>query len=306
MTAGGSVSFDPQALTALRLDARARGHSPETLRKVASQFEALFTQTMLKSARAARLGDGLFESGGHDHYLEMFDAQIALKLAQGRGLGLAEMLAKQLSRGAPAAAAPAAAQTHRGEGGPLKGAPDTARHFTRMLWPHAERAGRELGVDPEAIVAQAALESGWGRATLRHPDGRNSFNVFGIKATPDWSGARVSVPTLEYEDGVAVRQRAEFRSYGSYGEAFSDYARLIKTRPRYRAALGAGGGEAFAEALARAGYATDPAYAQKIRAVLDGAPLREALADVRGRTPVAGGKALGARALKFPGVEPIA
>lgn len=306
MIPGDSVSFDPQALTALKLDSRANGQSPETLRKVASQFEALFTQMMLKSARAAKLGDGLFESSEHDHYLEMFDAQIALKLAQGRGLGLAEMLVRQLSPGGQGAAVPAATEMHRGEGNRASGAPDTATHFARTLWPHAERAGREVGVEPKAIIAQAALETGWGRSTIRHPDGRNSFNVFGIKATPDWSGERVSVPTLEYEGGVAVRQRAEFRSYGSYAEAFSDYARLIKTQPRYREALGAGSAEAFAGALQRAGYATDPAYAQKIRNVLNGAPLQQALADVQGRTSVAGAGVLGAAALKYTSGEPIA
>jgi flagellar protein FlgJ len=283
---------DFQGLAELRLDARTDARSPETLRKVASQFEALFTQMMLKSARAAKLGDGLFESSEQDTYLDMFDAQIALKLAQGKGIGLAELLVQQLGRSAGNTGAPAADTA--GQNAPLAPIPSrtaapadspaggqTATHFVRTLWPHAERAAQELGTDPRALVAQAALETGWGRSTIRHPDGRNSFNVFGIKATPDWQGGRVSVPTLEYENGVAVRQRAEFRAYGSYAEAFADYANLIKNESRYREALAARDPAAFARALQRAGYATDPAYAHKIGNVLKGAPLNQAVATLK-------------------------
>jgi flagellar protein FlgJ len=282
MTVNPHVSTDFDGLTRLRAETRTDRNSPEVLRKVASQFEALFTQMMLKSAREAKLGEGLFDSSAHEHYQGMFDSQIALNLAQGRGLGIADLLVRQLSQGKEAEASPAVNANRITERTGMTTAPDgpghTATHFTQMLWPHAEQTGQALGVDPRALIAQAALETGWGRATIRHPDGRNSFNVFNIKATPDWAGERVSVPTLEYEDGVAVRRQAEFRSYRSYGEAFADYTRLIGQQPRYAAARAAGqDSRAYAAALQQAGYATDPGYARKIDGILHGEPLARAV-----------------------------
>jgi flagellar protein FlgJ len=141
--------------------------------------------------------------------------------------------------------------------------------FIRELLPHAERGAAELGVDPGVIVAQAALETGWGRKVIRHPDGRNSFNLFGIKADPRWSGERISVQTLEFEDGVAVKKRAAFRSYASLDEAISGYVDFLRTNPRYRHALErAGDADAYLDGLEAAGYATDPRYADKIRAIM--------------------------------------
>lgn len=147
--------------------------------------------------------------------------------------------------------------------------PEDPEAFIRDLMPHARRGAAELGVDPAVIVAQAALETGWGQKMIRHPDGRNSFNLFGIKAGSHWPGARVSVQTLEFEGGVAVKKRAAFRSYASLDEAVSGYVDFLRDNPRYRQALEqAGDADAYLDGLEAAGYATDPRYAEKIRAIM--------------------------------------
>ncbi len=164
----------------------------------------------------------------------------------------------------------------------MDGPGQSPQAFARSLWPHARKAAGRLGVAPEALLAQAALETGWGKSLPRHPDGRSSHNVFGIKAGPSWRGERVAVPTLEHEDGVAVRKRAEFRSYASLEEGFADYVRLLTSGPRYREALEKSGDSAvFMQALQRAGYATDPSYADKIGAVLNSEVLGTAVAALK-------------------------
>lgn len=147
--------------------------------------------------------------------------------------------------------------------------PDSPADFVRDLWQHARQGAAVLGVNPEVLVAQAALESGWGRQVIRFADGRNSFNLFGIKADPGWQGERVTVRTLEYEDGVATRQRASFRAYDSIGAAVAGYVDFIRNNPRYRQALErAADPEAYLHGLKDAGYATDPHYVDKIRSIL--------------------------------------
>jgi len=151
--------------------------------------------------------------------------------------------------------------------------PENREAFVRELMPYAEKGAAQLGVHPGVIVAQAALETGWGQKIIRHPDGRSSYNLFGIKADERWTGERVSVPTLEFEDGVAVKKRAAFRSYESLDEAVSGYIDFLRSNPRYRQALDrAGDTDAFLEGLESAGYATDPRYAEKIRAIMRGDP----------------------------------
>lgn len=131
-----------------------------------------------------------------------------------------------------------------------------------------------MGVPPRALIAQAALETGWGQHVIRHANGRSSYNLFNIKAHGGWQGGRVRVPTLEYRGGVAVREFAEFRAYDSPAAAFRDYAELLRGNPRYADVLRAGDNEtAFARALEAAGYATDPRYAEKIERILGGDPL---------------------------------
>ena len=139
-----------------------------------------------------------------------------------------------------------------------------------------------MNVDPQVLVAQAALETGWGRGISRHPDGRSSNNLFGIKAGSDWQKETVSVPTLEFRDGVAVRERASFRSYDSIAASFQDYVQFLKNNPRYKEALvHAGDPQRFSNALQEAGYATDPQYAAKIHNVLNSYTLSSAMSDLK-------------------------
>jgi len=143
--------------------------------------------------------------------------------------------------------------------------PKSAQEFIAAIQPHAERAAAELGVPARALIAQAALETGWGqRMGGRQADGSGGFNLFGIKAGASWSGARAGQVTSEYGSSGWTSERADFRSYRSIGESFDDYVRFLKGNPRYADALRAGNVHGFAQGLQSAGYATDPDYAQKI------------------------------------------
>jgi peptidoglycan hydrolase FlgJ len=158
--------------------------------------------------------------------------------------------------------------------------PNTPEAFVAEIWPHAQRAAAELGVCPRALVAQAALETGWGRHTIRGGQGNDAPNLFGIKASGRWQGESVKRSTTEFVDGKPQRENAAFRAYRSIADSFSDYVSLLKNTPRYAAALGQSSARAFAGALQRAGYATDPQYAAKLSAIVEGPTLRRALAHV--------------------------
>jgi flagellar protein FlgJ len=146
---------------------------------------------------------------------------------------------------------------------------EKTQQFIQTMYPHAQQAAEKLGVQPEVLLAQAALETGWGRHMIQHPNGSNSFNLFGIKASHDWQGERVAVSSLEYDQGVARKQLSAFRAYDSYASSFADYAELISSRPRYQGAINnAADPEAYLHALQDAGYATDPRYAEKIIGIL--------------------------------------
>jgi flagellar protein FlgJ len=272
MTAPGNVNFfaDFQGLASLKNDAKAQ--APTALQEAARQFESLFTQMLLESMREANKSfgeDSLFGSDQADMYQDMFDDQIAMQLSKGKGLGLAEMLVRQLQGGvtAPEQRSPTAPSAPTASRQPLTASKDD---FLRQLRPHAERAAREIGVDPDTLLAQAALETGWGRSVPCNAQGECSFNLFGIKAGSQWSGATVNVPTLEFESGIPVRKVERFRAYDSPADSFRDYAALIRDSARYANARGAGDDVgAFAAALQQGGYATDPNYAQKITAVAD-------------------------------------
>ncbi len=250
---------DPQGLGALK--AGAHQQSPEALREAARQFESLLARMMIRSMREASLGEGLLDSEQGDLYQDMLDQQWAAELTRGRGLGLADMLIRQLSGvGAPATAAGGASTAASGEWPPR-----SREGFVATLWPHAVAAGRELGVDPATIVSHAALETGWGRSLPQRADGATSFNLFGIKATGDWRGAATTAETVEYEHGQAVTRAERFRAYDSVAASVRDYARLIAGNPRYAAARDAGADPgAYAAGLQRGGYATDPGYATKL------------------------------------------
>ncbi|HTU65525.1 MAG TPA: flagellar assembly peptidoglycan hydrolase FlgJ [Steroidobacteraceae bacterium] len=263
----------------------AEGNDPKVLREAAKQFESLFTKMMLESMRKASMGDSLFGSDQGDMYQGMMDDQLAVTLSQGKGIGLADMLIRQLSHGSSLAAGgagegaelplpDAGATGMSGTTAPTSQVPnklDDARKqaFVDEILPHAEAAARELGVDARAIVAQAALETGWGTSRPADSNG-NSHNSFGIKAGASWRGASVASDTTEFTRGRANTENARFRSYGDVAEGVADYVRVIRDNPRYASALNTGSDvRAFATALQRGGYATDPDYANKIMAVAE-------------------------------------
>jgi flagellar protein FlgJ len=343
--------LDLSGLAALKRDARAQ--DPNAVREVAKQFESIFAKMVLSSMRQATFGDSLFGSEQQKFYQGMFDDQLAVELTKGRGLGLADMLVRQLSQaglvpkeaadaangaaaagdaagkkgsipiGAPAGAGmkdsiPIAAAsgakskaletalTHSSTPTPsstllgisnadaleiseafvekmLAGNAEAAQprewraqsreDFVKQLWPCAEEAGRELGIDPRHLLAQAALETGWGKSLPCDTNGATSFNFFGIKAGTSWEGDSVSVKTLEFEGGLPVPRHAKFRSYESAEDSFRDYVEVLRSNPRYAAALNTGSdAKAFATALQQGGYATDPKYAQKIESIAQNLP----------------------------------
>ena len=315
------VYTDFSGINALRSRARNDGDSEETLRKVAGQFEALFLQMMLKSMRDANLGDGMFDNEHTKTYQSMFDKQISIEMSQGQGIGLAEVLVRQLrrqqvpdaghengrgdaaglalperrafNRVAPESADAGSVEEQtvdQGSTSETAPSPDwkpaSPAEFVRELWPHAQRAAREIGASPDVMIAQAALETGWGQHMIRNADGSNSFNLFGIKADAGWQGARASTETVEFRDGLMRRERAWFRAYASPAESFSDYVDFLKRNPRYQEALRqAADAPAFARALSEAGYATDPDYAGKIERIRDSRHLQEAIGEIRRAAP---------------------
>ena len=270
MVPQAGLGIDARALDSLRNEASRNPRAAS--RQAAVQFESLFMQMVMKSMRdATPKADG---SSGQDNFTGMLDSQFARQFA-GRPGGLAEMIEKQLTghmRNLPpvspenqaAAVAVPAAPASTTPAAPANGA-SAQTEFMRKMLPHAQAAERATGVPASFILGQAALESGWGRGEIRHPDGSPSFNLFGIKAGASWTGDTAQVRTTEYVDGQPVKQAARFRSYGSYAEAFSDYARLLADSPRYSGVVrGATTAESFAGGMQRAGYATDPQYATKL------------------------------------------
>ena len=304
--AHNEVYTDFQGLSELR--SRVRNNSESALREVAGQFEALFIQMMLKSMRDAGLGEGILDSEHTKTYQNMFDKQISIDLSKRQGLGLAEMMVRQLSRAGgdngsndpqpapqsptfqalvhPAAAVVAPAHSRGAPAVNRDWSADSPQAFVTELWPHAARTAHELGVAPEALIAQAALETGWGKHVMTRPDGHSSFNFFGIKADARWRGERVTSETIEFRDGLMRKERASFRAYSSLAEGFADYADFLQSNPRYREALNnAGNAARFAQALVEAGYATDPEYANKIKEIMNGKQLRTTITEIKESGP---------------------
>ena len=258
-----SLYNDMQGLSRLR--ANSRDESPEAIRAVAKEFEAIFMQMMLKNMREASLGEGMMDSDQGKFYQEMFDKQIAASLARGQGLGLADLMVRQLAGGVGATQkAP-----HPDESSQAASFFSSPGAFVSRLKGLARDVGEKLGVSPKALLAQSALETGWGKKMIKKPDGGNSYNLFGIKADARWDGERAVTATVEYAGGVAVKEQAVFRAYQSFEESFEDYARFLRGNPRYEEALRNGGDpDAYAMSLQEAGYATDPEYGRKIRGIL--------------------------------------
>jgi flagellar protein FlgJ len=266
---------------------KANPNSPQAIHAVAQQVDALFLQMMLKSMRDASAEVGDQQSNEMGMYQDMFDKQIALSLSQHQDLGLGAQLTRQMAAlaaagadagpaAAPAGAAPGPAAAASGAASAsVGGSPD---EFVSRVYPAIERAAQALGVSPQGMLAQAALETGWGRRLARTAAGASSLNLFGIKADDHWTGARVAADTVEFSGGVAVQKRASFRAYGSVEESVADFAQLIGTSPRYRDAVAQGSDpQAYIQAIAKSGYATDPDYANKLNQVLNSATFRQVL-----------------------------
>lgn len=264
--------------------------SPATVRAVSQQVEALFLQMMLKSMREATEAEGgETTSNETGMYQDMFDKQVALTLSKRQDLGIARLFERQLGGKTTPAAAPAGAPLPLRSGqlppaGANARAPssastaDQAAQFVQAVLPTIRRAAQTLGVSPMGLLAQAALETGWGQRMPRTADGSPSLNLFGVKAGSGWRGGRAVADTMEVSGGVARQRRTAFRAYGSIEESVDDFARLLASSPRYREAL-AGGGSAqgYVDGIARSGYATDPEYGNKLNQVLNSGTLRAAL-----------------------------
>jgi flagellar protein FlgJ len=274
------TSGDATSIASLR---SAAARDPKAaIRETAKQFEALFMQQLMKSMREATMSSGMLDNSGTQLGTEMLDTQYANKMSGlpgGLAAAIARQLERQLGSGAAAAlVAPAAA----GAAGAAAGAPAASLEATPLssrqidfIRTHrdAARAAESVSGIPAAFtVAQAAHESGWGQREIKNADGTSSHNLFGIKAGPGWNGPVAEITTTEHVGGEAQKVTAKFRSYASYAESFRDYARLMKESPRYagvvaqaaQAPASAASAQGFAHGLQRAGYATDPAYADKL------------------------------------------
>ncbi|MEY8204727.1 MAG: flagellar assembly peptidoglycan hydrolase FlgJ [Bermanella sp.] len=158
----------------------------------------------------------------------------------------------------------------------------TPQDFIATLWPMAQKVGADMQVAPKAILAQAALETGWGKHIIHQSDGNNSHNLFGIKADRRWGGEVAKVSTLEYRDGLAKKEQAPFRVYESYEASLKDYAHFIQGSDRYQGAVKNGHSiKGYSEGLQAAGYATDPNYANKIQRIAGGELLNQAIDQVK-------------------------
>ena len=259
------------------------------MREAAKQLESLFMQELVKSMRASTLQSGMLDNSGTQMGTEMLDTQLSSQLS-GRPGGLSDAIMKQLERQMGLSPGPI---PHTGSANntpaPLAATPQPTRipqtgaaGFVQQHSAAAQEAEKATGIPAAFMVSQAALETGWGRKEIKHADGTPSFNLFGIKAGGSWKGPVAEITTTEYINGKAQKVVARFRAYGSYAESFSDYARLMKESPRYQAVLGRNASQPrvaqaatadraaqFAQGLQRAGYATDPAYADKLTRVIN-------------------------------------
>ena len=282
-----------------------RNDKNQALGEIAKQFESMMVRMMMKSMRAANesFGEGNYLSSNEgDMYQDMFDDQIALSLSQGRGMGIAEVMVRQLQQRFGAAEKPEqdkgvtayldnrnnysgvmpSVNRSSAESASQATADNTfpaslqtaaldfdgsSEQFVGQLYGMADAAASKLGIEPEVLIAQAALETGWGKKITSMGD-KSSLNLFNIKADKRWQGSTVTVPTLEMREGIPVREFAAFRAYQTPQQSFDDYVDFISNSPRYEQALRAESSEEYIRALSAAGYATDPQYSEKILQIL--------------------------------------
>jgi peptidoglycan hydrolase FlgJ len=281
-----------------RISQQGRENQDQALRALSKQFESLFMQMLLQTMRSA---NEVFEqadplnSFAVKMHRDMLDHQTALQVSKGAGTGLADVFYRQLQaqyhngdkrdvdkrtldnkslqtrvlnkRSSGTDNADAVARTAAiGARGAVA---DSPQAFVAMVAPYAQAAADVLGVDAKVLIAQSALETGWGRYVIEDAAGNNAFNLFNIKADKQWQGGSVRIPTVEYKNGLAQRQNAVFRSYSNVGESFADYVNLLQSAQRYQPALDSvADSENFIRQLQHAGYATDPNYADKVLTIL--------------------------------------
>ena len=341
-TDNASVYTDFNGLAKLKQGAREQ--TPEAIKEVAKQFESVFLGMMLKSMRQAKLADGAMDNKQSEFYRDMYDQQMSIHLAGEPGVGLADLIVKQLSpkqksdedeelqagdylnralgisgQSAQRVIGPQYQQSAKASfatpttpldesglsrlqeslarleqsqqslaeqwqamepeiGG--RGVAINKQIFMSQLLPHAQDAANALGVDANVLLAQAALETGWGKSVIKNGQGDSSFNLFNIKADKSWKGKQASVSTLEYYGGAARKEIAGFRSYDSYKQSFDDYVNFIKSNPRYSEALKKADNPAqYVRELQKAGYATDPRYAEKIMSIYNSQIASRAMSD---------------------------
>ncbi len=293
-----------------RLRRAAQSGDKQALQEAANQFEAIFVQMMLKSMRKAQEAladkDSPFNSEQVKFYRDMHDQQLAVDLTAGGNMGIAKLIVQQLSPNeqgfTPASAIRSGANLNdisralkgasASEPSPLNDRAQTTQplaaskqaafsspeEFVKTLMPHVQGIANAMGLDPKALLAQAAVETGWGRYMIHNAQGQNSHNLFGIKADKRWQGDSALVSTLEFEQGIAKQQKAAFRSYDSFADGLKDYLNFVTNNPRYESALNvASDPKAYFSNLQQSGYATDPQYADKILSVLDSEVLTSAL-----------------------------
>lgn len=280
------------------------------LEEVARQFESVFLSEMLKSMRKAGevFAEGNYLNTDQSQmYQDMFDSQLSLSMTGGQGTGLAEALVRQLGKDIPGVDQQSRLPVHGkssladyertlpklspqlprrleevadvAETRPGQAVPeslefpdqfDSPEHFVRRLLPVAEKIAEETGISPRLMVAQAALETGWGRHMIEGDGNEASYNLFGIKADSRWQGEAVTITTTEFREGVPMKERANFRAYPDYEASFRDYVAFLEANPRYRDVLASADQPAeFARKLQEAGYATDPQYGDKIRQIMN-------------------------------------
>jgi len=292
-TTAANTYTDLAGLAAIKKDP----NSPQAMHALAQQVDALFLQMMLKSMREAGAEEGEPDSNAMGMYQDLYDKQISLTLSQHGGLGIGALLTRQMAANAagsaatgPLGSAPATAPTAMplrrpptAAAGDTEGEPgavtqESAGEFVNAVMPTLRAAAGALGVDPVGMLAQAVLETGWGKRMARTADGAASLNMFGIKADELWGGARATANTLEFSGGVATQHQTAFRAYGSIAESVNDFAGLLRRSPRYAEAVTVGGdAQAYVKSIGQAGYATDPEYANKLNGILNSSTFKAAL-----------------------------
>jgi flagellar protein FlgJ len=300
----GKVAFDASSLNQLKQ--AAKENSPEALKAVAKQFESIMMNMMMKSMREASAQEGVFDNEQSKMFTSMLDQQLSSNLSA-KGLGLADVLVRQLSKGSQNAvenvgdvleklpakagdlvdsliaphfsnmptkkASPAQpsspVETPAKTSSITESISNSVSGFIKDMVQHAKAASRSTGMPTHLMLGQAALETGWGKKEIKATDGTPSFNLFGIKATGNWQGKVVEATTTEYINGVKQKRIEKFRAYDSYADSFKDFANMMKNNPRYQQVVeNVHQVEKYAQAMQNAGYATDPAYAKKLSSVI--------------------------------------